>query len=294
MKKLDIMHKDKPLTARSDSVPRGLEKRLPIARMMPLLAAALMLTMAGASSGQVMGSLNAAGSLSGLDPNGNAASYFFAIGYGDAQGNPTWLAQSDLSASSLTGLTLPSLLTATYNNLQSQLSPTLQSDLTLDLANNAINFAFPGTGQDACIEAACSDTVLAPDLFGASLTSLPAFTTSTWTLGVAPPIPGWLQPFFPPQVWVKTPGGGTYSCPLQANYTVSDLSSIVSQGGLQNGGNSITFPTTTTGNTVFFTTSGLYSVGGYGVVVDDVPEPASSWLLLFGGSVVLSRVVRRK
>jgi len=92
------------------------------------------------------------GSLTGLDSNGNGAIYNFAVGYGDETGTPTYLAEATLTFADIANPTLAGLLTAIDSSLEAQLPTAFQGDLTLDLADNALNFTFPASIQDPTVE----------------------------------------------------------------------------------------------------------------------------------------------
>jgi hypothetical protein len=178
MTKLNNMLEPELLTVRSDPVPGGLQKPFPIsstsksnflsvrcfslANTMRLLVGTFMVALAGHAIGQEMvASLDLGGSLTGLNQRGTGALYVFDLGYGDATGTPTYFAQSCLSTANITSIDgLDGLLTATYNNLEGQLSANLKSDLTLDLADNAINFIFPDSINNPTVEGFSTDTGL--------------------------------------------------------------------------------------------------------------------------------------
>jgi len=104
-------------------------------------------------------------SMTGLDQSGSTSIYTIALGYGDETGSPTWLALSSVSYSALTDQTLSGLLTATYNNLEAQLSSQLQIYLTVDLADNALNFTVPASViPDPSVAGFSTDTSLSYDI----------------------------------------------------------------------------------------------------------------------------------
>jgi hypothetical protein len=94
-------------------------------------------------NGTAVASLTLTGTLSGQDQNGGVATYDFDLGYGDETGSPTWIAESNVLYSDLTNQTISGVLTATYDNLESQLPAAYQGGLELDLSDNSLFFAFP-------------------------------------------------------------------------------------------------------------------------------------------------------
>jgi hypothetical protein len=109
---------------------------------------------------QVAGDLEVGGLLTGLDAYGDEADYFFELGYGDETGTTTSLAQVNLMYSDLTDQTISGLLTTIYSGLEVQLPSALQSDLTLDSADNALYFVFPTSIENPTVEGYSTDAGL--------------------------------------------------------------------------------------------------------------------------------------
>ena len=109
--------------------------------MVFLFAAAFMLTTARPTLAQsAVNILQLADSLTGLDANGDPATYDFGVGYGVSGYPGVFIADSTISATSISPFSVSGLLTATYNNLYSQLPAQYQSDLTLDTLDSTISF----------------------------------------------------------------------------------------------------------------------------------------------------------
>jgi hypothetical protein len=109
---------------------------------------------------QVSGSLELGGSLAGVNSTGGDAEYNFELGYGDATGTTTSLAHVDLKYTDLTDKTIGGLLTEIDFDLETQLPSALQSDLTLDSADNALYFAFPTSIENPTVEGYSTDASL--------------------------------------------------------------------------------------------------------------------------------------
>lgn len=91
------------------------------------------------------------GPLSGSDFSGGVATYTAALGFDGVN------AASTLTFSSLSSPTIAGLLTDTFNSLDSQLPPSLQQNLTLDLAHNSILFAYPTTAANPYVVGGTTD-----------------------------------------------------------------------------------------------------------------------------------------
>ena len=79
------------------------------------------------------------------------ATYTAALGFDGVN------AASTLTFSSLSSPTIAGLLTDTFNSLDSQLPPSLQQNLTLDLAHNSILFAYPTTAANPYVVGGTTD-----------------------------------------------------------------------------------------------------------------------------------------
>ena len=89
-------------------------------------------------AGPVSGTIDFEGTVSATNPSGSESSFQAALGYSGGV-----LASSSILYSSLSSPTLAGVLTDTYNQLLAQLPSSLQPDLSLDLAHDAIKFLFP-------------------------------------------------------------------------------------------------------------------------------------------------------
>lgn len=93
------------------------------------------------------------GAPSGLAADGSEAVYQSSIGFGGGG-----VADADVSFSALSSPTVAGLLNAVFAQLQADLPDPLKSNLQLNLAEEAIDFSFPGATTDAFVSNYASDT----------------------------------------------------------------------------------------------------------------------------------------
>lgn len=89
--------------------------------------------------------------LAGVDQNGLESQFQASLGFDGI------FADAIFNFSDLSGNTIDALLTDTYNNLLADLPITYQPNLSLDLANDAIDFMFPSTASEGFVENFTSD-----------------------------------------------------------------------------------------------------------------------------------------
>ncbi|MGO9246405.1 MAG: PEP-CTERM sorting domain-containing protein [Verrucomicrobiia bacterium] len=159
----------------------------------------------GVQAEDATATLQVAGSPSGLDQAGDPATYYYALGYGDETGSPTYLAQASLSAADIQNLAPGTLVTAIYNNLEGQLSAPFQSDLTLNLANNTLVFAVPASIPDPSVAGSSTDLGLALSCSYITGLAIPVSDPPSWTIS---PVPGDTTP---PSITVNMSRGGVAS-----------------------------------------------------------------------------------
>jgi hypothetical protein len=100
--------------------------------------------------------------LAGLDANGDPASYTAGIDFSDSAGSVSL--SSDLTFAELPAPTLDALVTAEFDDLDAELlaqAPALAGSLTLDLPQDSIEFAFPGSSYDDSVFSGTTDIALA-------------------------------------------------------------------------------------------------------------------------------------
>jgi len=106
-----------------------------------------------ALGGPGFGSVNYAGFLADSPIGGSGpVEYFAQFGFDGTT------ITSDILYSSLTTPTIDGLMTQTYDNLLSQLAPSLDGDLTLNLSTDTITLDFLPTDTNISVEAFSSDT----------------------------------------------------------------------------------------------------------------------------------------
>lgn len=279
MKKLNIILENELLTLLSDREPRRLQKQFPVAKMRPFLVAIILSAMVRAAVGQVVGSLDLGNSLTGLDQNGNPAIYDFEVGYTDPAYNEIFYAESTLSAASIGPFSVAGLLTATYNNMEAQLPAPLQSDLTLDLADDAINFAF---------EAGITE----PTVGGYSTDSgyLTAFSTGLTTAGDANFSLNLKVGAYDGKQRI-TLGSGTMDFYMTDGQELSQAQNTLTLLGAAD------FQTVTGSDgsqTLLFTCPVTTFESSVGTKDVDVPEPSTLALLGMGGVSLLANTWRRR
>lgn len=89
--------------------------------------------------------------LAGVDQDGLESQFQASLGFDGI------FADAIFNFSDLSGNTIDALLTDTYNNLLADLPITYQPNLSLDLANDAIDFMFPSTASEGFVENFTSD-----------------------------------------------------------------------------------------------------------------------------------------
>jgi hypothetical protein len=110
--------------------------------------------------------------LTGIDVSGNPAIYSAGFTLFDSVLGSISIS-STLTPGELPSLTLPSLLQTEFDSLNTQilaLAPGLAGDLTLDLAGNSIDFAFPNSVSSATVSLDNSDQAIVGIL---NITSVP-------------------------------------------------------------------------------------------------------------------------
>jgi hypothetical protein len=277
--------------------------------LLAALAAAgtLGLLLVPVAAGQsVVGSLQVGNSLTGVNQSDAAATYNFQIGSSDASYNSTFFASCTISASSISTFTPAALLSAIYANLEGQLATQYQSDLTLNLTDDTLSFAFPSSIADPTISAYSTDAGLASDGGLSYVLGIATITSSdpTYTISPLNQVGGFLNILGGINISVDLGGNGgnsVYSGTTAAtgpNGTVSASDIANALNNLANGaGQTANMGAGVVGGTdtvVFDAPAGtIVTVPGANVQLDAAPEP-STLALLGGGAGLLAGVLHRR